>query len=169
MAQRSIMSFFSPKPAAKVSKEKDKKTVNGLERSPLKTKNDCTESPKSDQTRKKSRRILDSDDEEEENATSQQSPSQQNGEKETPEKKDKKKKEEDMEVDDKGKTPTKPDGDGSQPSTSSPETTSPSGIPKRTTARKHMRKRKPDEIQSPTSEKESGHDAKENKNRRHEC
>ncbi|XP_038063558.1 DNA ligase 1-like isoform X2 [Patiria miniata] len=159
MAQRSIMSFFSPKrqigttdKAASTGNTKD-------DRSPLKVKNGTSLESPVQQTHKKSRRILDSDEEDSSENVGGTSPTKTPPRKTTPAKTTPAKSTpmEDALVEDtpkrKATTAEQMTSDPVPPSpvtpsqpipTASPMST-PGSIPLRKTARKHMRKRKAEE------------------------
>ncbi|XP_078143791.1 DNA ligase 1 [Centroberyx gerrardi] len=170
--QRSIASFFSPKSKDKDIKKKSDEPVKEPVKSPLKVQNGVQEADSPiKKVVKRSRQILDSDDDEAP-VVKEQVAAKGQGHKDVPAKKEK---------DDVFKavptpvspppapstpvtpaTPATPASSGTPGTPSTPTSVSPSGIPKRKTARKMFPKRKLDESRSGSeSQKEEGGEANE--------
>ncbi|XP_071394138.1 DNA ligase 1-like, partial [Centroberyx affinis] len=166
--QRSIASFFSPKSKDKAIKKKSDEPVKEPVKSPLKVQNGVQEADSPiKKVVKRSRQILDSDDDEAP-VVKEQVAAKGQGHKDVPAKKEK--------TDDVFKavptpvspppapatpvtpaTPATPASSGTPGTPSTPTSVSPSGIPKRKTARKMFPKRKLDESRSGSeSQKEEG-------------
>ncbi|XP_022095560.1 DNA ligase 1-like [Acanthaster planci] len=144
MAQRSIMSFFSPKRHMGTT---DKVASSGNiqdDRSPLKVKNSTNQESPVEQTRKKFRRILDSDEEDSNENVSRTTPTKTAPVESPPMEDTPKRKAATADELASDPIPPSPVTPSQALETASPSST-PGSIPLRKTARKHMRKRKAEE------------------------